>query len=168
MQGVGVPAREDPAAAPEAPRPERRWLRSPRCLRGWAADGGVGTGPVPGISAAAARERPAPWPAQPPPQSISRNCMRSSAASMKTYEGYRSGSWGRLGQVRPGQAEPRGAQLRQLWEEELPPPSQTLPPFSPLLILRHAPLGLAGSRRAGSPCRHLACSGMHLGVSSPS
>ena len=29
MQGVGVPAREDPAAAPEAPRLGRLWRRSP-------------------------------------------------------------------------------------------------------------------------------------------
>lgn len=29
MQGVGVPAREDPVAAPEAPRSRRWWRRSP-------------------------------------------------------------------------------------------------------------------------------------------
>lgn len=29
MQGVGVPVRQDPAAAPEAPRPGRWWRRSP-------------------------------------------------------------------------------------------------------------------------------------------
>ena len=34
MQGVGIPAREDPAAAPEASRLGRLWRRSPWCLRG--------------------------------------------------------------------------------------------------------------------------------------
>lgn len=45
MKGVGVPAREDPAAAPEAPSPRRRWRRSPWCLRGWEADRRRRSGP---------------------------------------------------------------------------------------------------------------------------
>ncbi|XP_038297632.1 vesicle transport through interaction with t-SNAREs homolog 1B-like [Canis lupus familiaris] len=62
--------------------------------RGWAGDRRNRGGPGPQISAAAAPVQPAPRPPPPSPRSISRNFTRSSAASMKTCEGCRSGSWG--------------------------------------------------------------------------
>lgn len=100
------------------PRPRKRLVpggggggRRDACGAG-RLTAGVGAGPVPQISVAGAGVRPAPWPPPPPPQSISRNFTRSSAASMKTCEGCRKGSWGWQGQVRRGRDEPWGTRPR--------------------------------------------------------
>lgn len=139
LERVGVPAREDPSAAPEEPRPGQRWCGGRRYGHGTGRlTAGLGEGPEPRIWVAAARARPAPWPPPPPPRSISRSCTRSSAASMKTYKGCPSGCWGLLGPVRRGWATPWGARPRALWN--LPPPSsQTRARVSFLRVLRHAP-----------------------------
>ncbi|XP_054386737.1 vesicle transport through interaction with t-SNAREs homolog 1B isoform X2 [Pongo abelii] len=112
LEKVGVPAREDPAAAPEEPCPGRRWCGGRRYGH-WAGrlTAGLGEGPGPRISVAAARARPAPWPPPPPPRSISRSCTRSSAASMKTYKECPSGCWGRRGPLAEMEEELRYAPL---------------------------------------------------------
>uniref|UniRef100_A0A5F8AKN8 Vesicle transport through interaction with t-SNAREs 1B n=1 Tax=Macaca mulatta TaxID=9544 RepID=A0A5F8AKN8_MACMU len=112
LERVGVPAREDPSAAPEEPRPGQRWCGGRRYGHGTRRlTAGLGEGPEPRIWVAAARARPAPWPPPPPPRSISRSCTRSSAASMKTYKGCPSGCWGLLGPLAEMEEELRYAPL---------------------------------------------------------
>lgn len=136
MKRVGVLTLKDP------PRPRKRLFQGGGGVGRRDVCGarrltpGVETGPGPKISAA---QRPAPW--LPPPclLSISRNYTRSSAASMKTYEGCRRGYWGLQGQVKRGRAELWGAQPYALLKEKLPPSSHTRSLFSPFLISIHPP-----------------------------